>query len=93
MRGQLDRIEKLERVANVERTPDEPFHVHFIAPSDNGPLLVGAYGPLLCGGRDSVKPIHLDREPGESEEDFLARVDRVFDHIQRGGPPLPYVEY
>lgn len=84
MRGQLDRIEKLERVAEAGRLPFDAIHVNFYAPSDKGPLLVGAYGPLVCGGGDSVRPIHLDREPGESEADFLARVDRVFGEIQAG---------
>lgn len=77
MRAQLDRVETLERATGTGRPPLGAIHHHFYAPSESGPLLVGAHGPIVPG-RPDIKPIEVDREAGESEEAFLCRIEFVF---------------
>lgn len=88
MRGQLDRVERLERVSGLAQFPFDAIHIHFYAPSEDGPLLVGARGPIVPGRGNNPDPINIDREPGESEAEFLARVDRVFGELQAAMPPM-----
>lgn len=86
MRNHLTRIERLECLVGTASNTIDAIHIHFIAPSESGPVLVGAHGPIVPG-RPDVKPIKVDREPGEAEAEFLARIDRVFGGLQAGVAP------
>lgn len=78
--NQLRRIERLEKVTGPETAPT--IHcVHFVAPSEAGPVVVGAYGPIVPGWSE-VKPVMIKRGASEAEAAFLSRAALVADrHI------------
>lgn len=77
MRAQLDRVEKLERATGANRPPFDAIHHYLYAPSESGPLLVGAYGPIGLGAL-GVRPVKIDRSANETEANFLRHVEVVF---------------
>lgn len=77
MRDFVRRLDRIERAAGAASNPIDAIHFHFFAPSNCGPVLVGAYGPIFPGKQD-VRPARLNREMNEAEADFLRRAEAAF---------------